>query len=182
MRELMADRNAAEIEQLRNDIRILKDIEAIKRVKHAYFRCIDTANLTELRDLLHPHLRSKMVGGHYNLEFDNRDDYLEMIANSFNSEFVGQHNGHHPEIDILSETEATGKWYLSDIAISLRNKSTTTGTAIYTDKYLKTGGLWQIIETGYFRIYETVTPTTEPPELTVHYLAAHGRKLPAVDA
>lgn len=176
----MVDQN--DIEQLRNDIRILKDIEAIKRVKHAYFRCLDTANLTEMRELLHPQLRSKMAGGHYLLEFDNRDDYLEMLANSFNSEFVGQHTGHHPEIDILSETEATGKWYLADIAMSFRQQSTTVGTAIYTDRYLKTDGVWQISETGYFRIYETVTATPEPPELTVHYLAEHGRRLPAQQA
>lgn len=80
----MVDTAPDELEQLREHIRdvaILKDIEAIKRVKHAYFRCIDTANLTELRELLHPRLLSKMVGGHYHLEFDNRDDYLEMIAN-----------------------------------------------------------------------------------------------------
>lgn len=168
-----------ELEQLRSDIQMLKDIEAIKRVKHAYFRCLDTASWAELRELLHPQLRSKMVGGHYHLEFDNRDDYLEMLANVFNAEFVGQHNGHHPEIDVLSETEATGRWYLSDVAISLRSESTTVGTAIYTDRYLKTDGAWQIIETGYFRIYETVTATPEPPALSVHYLAEHGRKLPA---
>ncbi|QIX26512.1 nuclear transport factor 2 family protein [Nocardioides sp. JQ2195] len=166
------------LERLLDDVRVLKDIEAIKRVKHAYFRCLDTANWEELRELLHPQLQSKMVGGHYHLEFDNRDDYLEMLANSFNSEFVGQHTGHHPEIDILSETEATGKWYLADIAMSLRRQSTTVGTAIYTDKYLKTNGAWQIIDTGYFRIYETVTATPEPPDLSVHYLAEHGRRLP----
>ena len=96
--------------------------------------------MTELRELLHPEpeLRSSMVGGHYRLEFDNREDYLEMIANAINAEFVGQRNGHHPEIDILSETQATGRWYLSDTAIGLRHKTTTVGTAIYTDKYLKT--------------------------------------------
>lgn len=167
-----------ELEQLRNDIRILKDIEAIKRLKHTYFRCIDTANIAELREVLHPQIRSDITGGGYHIVIDNREDYLEMIANNFNAEFIGQHNGHHPEIDVLSETEAIGKWYLSDVAISLRNEITTAGTALYTDKYLKTDGAWQIIETGYFRIYETVTPTPERPNLTAHYLAEHGRKLP----
>ncbi|WP_082564078.1 nuclear transport factor 2 family protein [Nocardioides sp. Root140] len=167
-----------EFEQLRDDVRILKDIEAIKRVKYAYFRCLDTANWGELRELLHPKMRANIVGGRYRLEFDNRDDYLETLANSFHAEFVGQHNGHHPEIDVHSPTEATGKWYLSDVAINLARACTTVGTAIYTDQYLKTDGAWQIIETGYFRIYETVTQDPEPPALSAHYLADHGRRLP----
>lgn len=169
---------AADLEQLREDVRVLKDIEAIKRVKHAYFRCLDTADWDEMRGLLHPRLQARMVGGHYLLEIDTRDDYIEMLANSFNSQFVGQHNGHHPEIDVLTETEAVGTWYLADVAINLRTRSTTTGTAIYTDRYLKAEGAWQIIETGYFRVYETVNTTPQSPNLTVHHLAEHGRRLP----
>jgi bile-acid 7alpha-dehydratase len=161
---------------LKRDIQILKDTEAVKNVKHAYFRCIDTANLTELTELLHPKVHAKLVGGTYAIEFNDRDDYIEMIANSFNAEFVGMHHGHHPEIEILSETEATGTWYLQDIAIDFRRKVTTTGSSIYHDKYLKTDGKWQISDTYYFRVYEIVQDTPERPPLTVHYLADHGRK------
>ena len=39
------------IEELRADIQRLMDIEAIKQLKHAYFRCVDTANLEELGTL-----------------------------------------------------------------------------------------------------------------------------------
>jgi bile-acid 7alpha-dehydratase len=165
-----------ELARLKRDIQILKDTEAVKRVKHAYFRCIDTANLAELTELLHPNVHAKLVGGDYSIEFHSRDEYVEMVANSFNSEFIGQHTGHHPEIDILSETEAVGKWYLTDIAIDFRRKVTTTGSSLYTDKYLKTGGKWQIVDTEYFRIYEIVADTPERPPLTAHYLAEHGRK------
>ncbi len=166
----------SELQQLKRDVQILKDTEAVKRVKHAYFRCIDTANMAELKELLHPKVHAKLVGGTYSIEFNTREEYLEMVANSFNSEFVGQHNGHHPEIDILSETEATGTWYLTDIAIDFRRKVTTTGSSIYTDKYLKTNGKWQISDTAYYRIYEIVADTPERPPLTEHYLATHGRK------
>jgi bile-acid 7alpha-dehydratase len=166
----------SEHKALKRDIQILKDTEAVKRVKYAYFRCIDTANLAELTELLHPKVHAKLVGGTYSIEFDNRDEYVEMVANSFNSEFIGQHTGHHPEIDILSETEATGKWYLTDVAIDFRRKVTTTGSSIYTDKYLKTDGKWQIVDTEYYRIYEIVADTPERPPLTAHHLAEHGRK------
>ena len=58
-----------------------------------------------------------LVGGTYSIKLEGRDKYVEMIANGFHSQFVGQHNGHHPEIDFISETEAKGLWYLADIAI-----------------------------------------------------------------
>lgn len=165
-----------ELEQLKRDIQILKDIEAVKRVKYAYFRCIDTANLEELKELLHPNVHAKLVGGTYSIEFHSREDYLEMIANSFHADFVGQHNGHHPEIDILSETEAVGTWYLSDIAMDFRRGDRTDGSSLYYDKYLKTDGKWQIVDTNYHRIYEIVELTTKRPPLTAHWLKDHGRK------
>jgi bile-acid 7alpha-dehydratase len=166
----------AELAQLKRDIQVLKDTEAVKNLKHAYFRCIDTANLDELRGLLHPKCHAKLVGGTYSIEFSGREDYIEMVANSFHSEFVGMHHGHHPEIEILSETEATGTWYLQDIAIDFRRKVTTTGSSLYYDKYTKTDGKWQISDTYYHRVYEIVEDTPERPPLTAHYLAEHGRK------
>ncbi|HEX4507840.1 MAG TPA: nuclear transport factor 2 family protein [Alphaproteobacteria bacterium] len=166
----------AELLELKRDVQVLKDIEAIERVRHVYFRCNDTANIDELRQVLHPGLHAKFVGGSYSIEFHNRDDYLEMVANSFHSEFVGLHTGHHPEIDVMSETEATGRWYLADIAMDLKRGDRTTGSALYTERYLKTDGRWQIADTEYFRLYEIVEPVTERPNLTAHYLKDHGRK------
>jgi bile-acid 7alpha-dehydratase len=166
----------AELAQLKRDVQILKDTEAVKKVKHAYFRCIDTANLDELRGLLHPKVHAKLVGGTYSIEFNDREDYIEMVANSFNSEFAGMHHGHHPEIEILSETEAIGRWYLQDIAMDFRRKVKTTGSSIYDDKYQKIDGKWVIVDTHYYRVYECVEDMPERPPLTAHYLAEHGRK------
>ena len=166
----------AELQQLKRDVQILKDIEAVKRVKYAYFRCIDTANMAELKELLHPKIYAKLVGGDYSIEFHTRDEYIEMVANSFHAEFVGMHHGHHPEIDILSETEAKGTFYLEDIAIDMRRGDHTVGSAIYTDKFLKTDGKWQIAETEYHRVYEIVELIDKRPNLHAHYLAEHGRK------
>jgi len=99
-----------------------------------------------------------------------------MVANSFHAEFVGLHTDHHSEIDILSETEATGRWYLADIAMDMKRGDCTTGSAFYTERYLKTDGRWRIVETEYFRVYEIVEPLTERPPPTAHYLKDHGRK------
>ena len=54
-----------DIDALRKDIQLLMDIEAIKQVKHAYFRCIDTANLEELGTLFHEDVTVHFIGGTY---------------------------------------------------------------------------------------------------------------------
>jgi len=166
------------IEELARQVQVLRDIEEIKRLKHAYFRCIDTANLEELRRITHPEVTTCYIGGSYRIELTNQDEFIEMIASSFNSESVGRHNGHHPEIEILSETEATGKWYLHDDFSNFRVMFRTEGTAIYEDRYVKVDGRWLIKHQSYWRIYEKVERIEKKPKLTIHKLAETGRKLP----
>ena len=84
----------------------------------------------------------------------------------------------HPEIDVLSPTEAVGTWYLKDWFLDMRHKIVTDGTALYKDKYLKRDGRWQIHYASYERVYEIVTPVTEMPNLTAHMLGKLGKKLP----
>lgn len=166
-----------ELAQIKRDIQVLKDTEAVRNVKHAYFRCVDTANMAELKELFHPEVRVHFKGGTYEWVLNGRAEYLEAIANGFHSQAAAQHNGHHPEIKILSETEATGTWYLHDIFWNMDEKKRTNGTALYQDKYLKTDGRWQIIESTYERIYEIVDYDILPQNLTVHVLGKTGRKL-----
>jgi len=167
-----------DLAELARDIRILKDTEAVKRVKHRYFRCIDTANVTELAELLHEDVEVDLIGGTYRFQTQGRDNYVRMIGDAFHAEFIGLHNGHHPEIDILSETEARGTWYLSDIAVNLRDNMSTMGSSLYRDRYVKVDGVWLIRETRYERIVEIVERLEKRPNLTAHYLALHGKKLP----
>ena len=162
------------IEELRQDIQRLMDIEAIKQLKHAYFRCVDTANLEELGTLFHEEVKVRFKGGGYEWNLNGRQEYVENIGMAFSKEAVGQHNAHHPEIQILSETEATGIWYLADNMWILNHNSLTTGTALYWDRYEKVGGKWLIKETRYERIYEINQTLEERPNLGSHYLGVHG--------
>jgi hypothetical protein len=162
------------IEELRKDIQRLMDIEAIKQLKHAYFRCIDTANLEELATLFHPNVLVHFKGGNYEWKLENRDEYVSSIGAAFNRESVGQHNGHHPEIQMLSETEATGIWYLADDMWILNHNAYTHGTSLYWDRYVKEDGRWLIRETRYERVYEMNEQLSDRPHLASHYLAAHG--------
>lgn len=155
----------------------LEDIEQIKRVKYRYCRCIDTANVTELKELFTEDASICYVGGSYKFEAEGRDKICEAIGYAFHAEAIAFHHVNHPEIDLVSPTEATGTWYLKDWFLDLKHKIITDGSALYKDTYVKQGGKWLIKRATYSRIFEIVTPVTEIPNITAHYLAQHGKKL-----
>jgi len=162
------------IEELRRDIQRLMDIEAIKQVKHAYCRCIDTCNLEELATLLHEDVTVHFKGGNYEWKFEGKQQYLDNIGMSFSREAIGQHNAHHPEVQILSDTEATAIWYLADNMWILNHNMLTRGTVLYWDRYLKVDGRWLIRDTRYERLYEINETLEGRPNLSSHYLGTHG--------
>jgi len=162
------------IEELRRDIQRLMDIEAIKQLKHAYFRCVDTCNLEELATLFHADVQVRFKGGAYEWNLDGRDEYVKNIGAAFSREERGRHNAHHPEIQILGPAEATALWYLADHMWLLNHNALTYGTALYRDRYVKENGRWLIRETSYERIYEMNEVLTERPNLGSHYLGVHG--------
>lgn len=161
---------------IRDALQLLLDIEAVRRVKHAYFRCIDTGNFEELAEIFHEDVKVHFIGGTYEWKLQGRDAYLESLKHSFHTRSVGHHNGHHPEIEILSPTEATGVWYLTDNMWIMNQKNFTTGTAIYWDTYLKVDGRWQIADSKYERIYELNERQEVPPKFDYHYLAKYGNE------
>ena len=167
------------LDDLRRDVQRLMDIEAIKQLKHAYFRCLDTANWDELATLFHDDVAVHFIGGFYEWKLSGKAEYLEAVQKSFHTRSIGHHNGHHPEIRIESDTSATGLWYLADHMWMLDPKFLTRGTALYWDRYTKIDGRWTIRETNYRRIYEINESLDENPAFATHYLAEHGSEPPA---
>jgi hypothetical protein len=154
----------------------LEDIELIKQLKYRYCRCIDMANLEELKTLFTEDASVRYQGGSYLFEAQGRDKILEAIGYAFHSQAIAFHHVNHPEIELTSATEAKGTWYLKDWFLNLKDKVITDGSALYKDTYVKQGGKWLIKRATYERIYEIVTPVTEAPNITAHYLAKHGKK------
>ena len=166
--------SSGDIEALRRDIQRLMDLEAIRQLKYAYFRCLDTANMEELASLFHEDVEVHFKGGSYEWKLAGKQAYIDNVSAAFTRQSVGHHNGHHPEIQVLSDTEATGIWYLADHMWILNHKFHTTGTALYRDRYVKIDGNWLIRETRYERLYEINTLLEESPALSSHYLGVHG--------
>lgn len=154
----------------------LEDIELIKRVKYAYCRCLDTANMEEMRTLFTADASISYIGGSYKFEADGRDKIIEALANAFHNQAVACHQVHHPEIDVLSATEAKGTWYLRDWYLDLRHKIVTEGSALYRDTYVKRDGRWLIQRATYERVFESMYELPQLPYIKSHYLGQHGRK------
>ncbi len=170
--------NTTSLAQLAAQVRNLLDIEQIKNLKHRYFRCFDMADIAGIAAVLHPAVVLDVNGGIYRFRVEGREKYLDMVREGAHAEMIMQHNGHHPEIDIVSPTQATGVWYLQDSVWEFRRKLRITGAAIYRDRYEKLTGTWLIKHIEFQRIHEIVEPLEQPPNVTFSYLATHAKKLP----
>ncbi len=154
----------------------LEDIEAIQKLKYRYFRAIDTADIAILHEVFADDVTVDYEGGTYRWIVSGRTELVEALANSFHARAVAQHTGHHPEIEILSPTEATGIWYLTDIFYNFHTKLSTIGSALYRDTYRKIDGDWKISCTTYTRIYEQSEVIVTEPNIIFSRLALTGRQ------
>ena len=93
----------------------LIDIEEIKNLKHRYFRAIDMADFDLLDNVFSQDITIDYRGGTYRWESEGKETIKESLKHAFHNQTAAMHTAHHPEIDILSAIEATGKWYLQDI-------------------------------------------------------------------
>ncbi len=164
-----------EFRAMQRELQALRAIEAIKRVKHAYCRCVDTANLEELRTLLDEEVVVHFASGSFQQVVRGREDYLRLIAGMANDQMLAQHTVHHPEIDLVSDVEATGIWYLHGHYYRLWDMHHVTGTALYRDRYVRTGDRWQIRESRYESLYELDYLMQDRPPITAHLLSRTGR-------
>jgi bile-acid 7alpha-dehydratase len=143
----------------------LTEIEAIKRLKYKYFRCLDSKKWDELAECFTEDATSSFSGGAYS--FDGRDAIIDFFKEGLPRTRLSMHHGHHPEIEITSETTATGIWALEDYLIDTEGNWSMRGAAFYRDKYVKIDGTWKVKSTGYDRIFEEMWNREETPSLKV---------------
>lgn len=154
----------------------LHELEAIKRLKYKYLRCLDQKCWDELAECFTEDARSSYGGGRY--AFEGRDAIMEFLRRAMGApSFLSSHRAHHPEIEFSSPTAATGTWALEDTVIETRAEITIRGAAFYTDEYVKQGDAWKIRFTGYKRTYEEVESRAERPglRLTASWFATDGK-------
>jgi hypothetical protein len=129
------------------------DLEAIRQLKHAYFRLLDTKRFEELGALLTDDVVSAYESGR--MAQQGRHAVVAFLRTALGDRgILSVHAGHHPEILLTSPATATGTWYLEDRVIVPAQDFELHGTALYHDEYRKEQGRWRISRTGYDRIFE----------------------------
>jgi hypothetical protein len=139
----------------------LEEIEAIKRLKYRYLRCLDQKRWDEIAECFVEEATTSYDGGKY--AHEGRDRIIEFFRSALGPELITVHHVHHPEIELLSETTARGTWALEDTVIHTRREVTLRGAAFSSDEYVKVDGTWKIRSTGYERIYEEVGSRESAP-------------------
>jgi hypothetical protein len=129
------------------------ELEAILRLKYAYFRTLDLKQFEQLGQLMTEDATASYEDGKTML--DGAAAIVSWLSEALGSPaIVTEHHGHHPEIDFTSDTSATGTWYLQDRVIVPSADLEIGGTAFYSDRYTKTDEGWRIAHTGYMRVFE----------------------------
>ena len=135
----------------------LVEIEAIKRLKYAYVRCLDQKLWDEIRDCFTEDAVASYSGGKYH--FEGREAIVGFLVESMGAEdFLSAHRVTQPEIDLVDATHATATWALVDEVLVKQHSVRVRGAAFYRDEYVKVDGSWRIARTGYERTYEEFLP------------------------
>jgi hypothetical protein len=144
----------------------LHEIEAIKRLKYRYMRCLDQKRWVELAECFTEDAETAYGGGRY--AFRGRDAVMRFLEESMGAaSFLSSHRVHHPEIDLTGPAAARGTWALEDVVIDSARNFYLQGAAFYEDEYAKAGDVWRIRRTGYVRTFEFVEPLDRRPGFTL---------------
>jgi hypothetical protein len=141
-----------------NDIEKLLAIEEIKRLKAKYCRVMDEKNWQEWRNVFTPDGVMLVPEVKERPAIIGVDAIIEFIIPLLDTA-VTVHHLHAPEIEILSDTEATGIWALDDNlwwtpeAPSTYGWTKLRGAGHYREKYRKTEHGWRIAELALTRLY-----------------------------
>lgn len=142
----------------------LVEIEAIKRLKYRYMRCLDQKRWQEIGECFSDDATAAYSGGKY--AYTGREAIVGFLSGSMGDDsFHSAHQVHHPEIDLTGATTATGTWSLQDTVIDTKWDIIIRGAAFYEDEYVKRDGVWLIQHTGYRRLFEEMLSRKDVPSL-----------------
>ena len=117
------------------------EVEQIKKLKARYFRALDTKDWAAYRSVFTDDvvMDTSDAGGSI---VEGADAFLEFLVPAL-ADAVTVHQGHMPEIDVVSETRATGIWALQD-TIWWPDGTVMHGYGHYHESYDKSRGEWRI--------------------------------------
>lgn len=127
----------------------LEAIEEIKALKHRYLRACDAKRPDEFRDCFVAEGATIDYGPQVG-RFEDADGIAEVFGRialrrvDDRVVILDMHHAVHPEISVLSETEATGAWTLRFRQVNLVDRTERVSAIEYADRYVVEDGAWRI--------------------------------------
>lgn len=156
------------------DLHHLIELEAIRRLKYRYLRCLDQKQWEEMVECFTPDAVAIYGGGAHS--YDGRDAILAFLQDAMGADtFHTSHRVHQPEIEFHGPQQASGVWAFDDVVVETGFGVTIRGAGFYEDEYVKVDGSWRIRSTGYRRTFEEIEPRSESITLTASWWQTGGR-------
>ncbi len=156
-----------ELEELKARVRILEDTEAIRRLRHKYFRCLDGKLWDEMAECFAEDVSATYFNGEF--KFKGKNETVQFFKMGLTDVLVGMHHGHHPEIEITGESTARGTWSLYNYLIDKTHNRGQRIAGVYQDEYVKENGQWRIKSIACNQIFQENWDRNDTPSLKLTF-------------
>lgn len=133
---------------LERRLRILEDMEAIRTLKTRYLAACDAKDPKGMRACFLDgpvHIDYGRIGS-----FDRAEALVKVFTEiACHPHMVELHHGVNPQIEVLGEDSARGRWGLHYVLIDTKAGSLTQLGGYYEDEYRKVNGGWKISSTKF---------------------------------
>jgi ketosteroid isomerase-like protein len=133
-------------------IRALEDIEAIKKLRARYWRCIREGLWDDFLDCFSDDAMVDLGTGRQLQGKKALNKFYKEIFPTLRSVIIPQ--GHNPEIDVLSETKAIGKWLIDNPQTEIPSNVSIRLGSTYDEEYEKKSDGWRIKRQRVTHIYK----------------------------
>lgn len=142
----------------------MDDIEAIRRLKARYCRFLDTKDYEAWKALFATDVIVKLdmaissggADGQTAPDLNGLDEFVPVVLGGVEHAHT-KHHVHSPEIDLTSDTTATGIWAMEDLLL-FPDGSELFGAGHYHETYDKRDGRWVIASLHLTRTILRFTP------------------------
>lgn len=140
----------------------LEQIEAIKSLKHRYFRACDAKDPDTVR--------SCFIAAGADIDYDvlgrfaDADHLAEVYRRVALHKVDGKqmildmHHGLHPEITLIGPGRATGRWTLKFRQVNLLDRTERLLTGEYDDDYVIEDGAWKMSRCHFRQLWSIIRP------------------------
>ena len=129
-----------ELQELRARVRVLEDIEAIRKLKARYWLSVDRKLWDDFGECF---TEDAVMDVPPVTHWQGRKEIVQSLSKILAS-FITVHQGHHVDIELTSDTTAKAIWAMYDNLQDKRLNTKMEGYGFYEDEYVKENGRWKI--------------------------------------